>query len=176
MTETEIAINASTGSAKEEGMNTSIHDLYVRYGPVVFRRSLRILGSEDKAYDVMQDVYIRLLEDSSIFNRMRSPVAYLYRMATNQSLNVLRRDKKILRGVELEAIPDLREEGMSAELLLDALVARFPEKTRIIAYYRYVDRMKLDEIAEAMEMSVPGIRKHLDSFRKRIQDMKEHIV
>lgn len=157
-------------------MNTPIHDLYNRYGPVVFRRSLRILGSEEKAYDVMQDVFVRLLEDPSIVNDMRSPVSYLYRMATNQSLNVLRRDKKTLRGVDLETFPDLREEGLPAELVFDALIKRFPEKTRIIAYYRYVDRMKLDEIAEAMEMSVPGIRKQLDSFRKKIQGMKEQIV
>ena len=36
--------------------------LYQKYGPMVLRRCRRLLGDEDEAVDVMQEVFVRLLQ------------------------------------------------------------------------------------------------------------------
>jgi RNA polymerase sigma-70 factor (ECF subfamily) len=159
-------------------MNDQIQKLYVAYGPMVHRRSLSILKNDQRAYDVTQEVFLKLIENPGIVDRMRSPVSYLYRMSTNYSLNALKKDRRL--AIELsdsiDGVIDTSESGIGAEALFAELAARLPEKTRLIAYCRFVDGMELREIAELTGMSLSGVRKQLGKFTSHAGKMKERIA
>lgn len=145
-----------------------IRDLYTAYGPMVYRRCLHILKDEGLAMDSMQDVFIRLMEKPVLFT---NTAGYLYRMAGNHALNILRRGKKIVFGPELPETTDFDDlqEGVLAKMKLESFFGRLPELTRTITLLRYQSCMTLEEVAETVGLSVSGVRKRL----KKMHDLAE---
>ncbi|MBN1610117.1 MAG: hypothetical protein JW940_26055, partial [Polyangiaceae bacterium] len=54
--------------------------IYQRYAPIVFRRARQILGSEVDAGEVVQDVFLSLLERPAQYGGRSSITTFLYRM------------------------------------------------------------------------------------------------
>lgn len=156
----------------------NIEDLYVKYGPLIYRRCLAVLRKDDLAYDALQDVFLILVRKPAVLEKMLSPVSYLYAMATNICLNRLKRDKKIVYDLELclETETDSEEERGLIRLFLTKLFDKLSHKVRTIVYLRFIDRLTHEEIAEQVSLSVSGVRKNLRSFQQQALKYKERIL
>jgi RNA polymerase sigma-70 factor (ECF subfamily) len=149
-----------------------VEAVYQRYAPMVLRRCRRLLREEDEALDVTQDVFVRLLLHRHRLSD-QYPSSLLYRIATNLCLNRLRdrRREAALPGDEvLQQIAIL--EDPDAPLLLDRLMGRHPESTRVMAVMHYVDGMTLEQVARECGMSVSGVRKRLRGLRLALRTME----
>jgi RNA polymerase sigma-70 factor (ECF subfamily) len=146
-----------------------VEDLYRRYGPMVLRRCRRLLGDEDEALDVAQEVFVRLLQQRRRLSA-EYPSSLLFRIATNLSLNRLRdqRRRPVLPGDEALHRIAVRED-LDAPLLLDRLFRRHPESTRTMAVLLHVDGMTLEQVARECGLSVSGVRKRLRGLRATLQ-------
>jgi RNA polymerase sigma factor (sigma-70 family) len=148
-----------------------------RYGPMVLRRCRRLLGDEDEAVDVCQDVFVRLIEHRRHLDA-RYPSSLLYRIATNLCLNRIRdrgrrpivSDDELLVGI---ACADEPGAGSDARLLLDRLFGRHPESSRTMAVLHYVDGLTLEEVATETGLSVSGVRKRLRRLRQALVELVE---
>lgn len=158
-------------------MTARLQSLYTRYAPLVYRRCLTILKNEEEAWDGVQEVFLQLAEKATAVEKMASPTAYLWRMATNYSLNRLKREGRSLSPPEQEP-PDQRapdEDAALRALFLDALFAKVSARTRELAWYRWVDQLTWEETALASGLSVSGVRKHLSQFSAYARTYKEHV-
>jgi RNA polymerase sigma-70 factor (ECF subfamily) len=70
---------------------TGFDDLYRQYAETVYRTARRITGNPADAEDVLQTVFLRLLNQADWQVDLRSAEAYFRRAATNVSIDVLRR-------------------------------------------------------------------------------------
>lgn len=66
-------------------------DLYQQYSETVYRTALRVTGNAADAEDVLQNVFLRILDHRLTLDPMWSPDRYLRRAATNASIDLLRR-------------------------------------------------------------------------------------
>jgi len=152
-----------------------IEALCDRYGPMVFRRCLRLLRNEDDAMDACQDVFVRVLERRHRLDA-RYPSSLLYRIATNLCLNRIRDHGR--RGEagdepQLERIAALgdTEATTGARLLLDRLFGRQPESSRTIAVLHHLDGLTLEQVAEVVGLSVSGVRRRLRALRADLRQL-----
>lgn len=153
--------------------------LYTRYAPMVLRRCRALLHSESEAADAMQDVFVRLLasrdrlDDSGLSS-------LLYRMATQVSLNRLRRRRR--KPEDVEDIQDPRskllgriaaatsaEDTAEAKSLLQRLFAREPESSAVIAVLHLYDGLTLEQVAAEVGLSVSGVRKRLRRLESELR-------
>ena len=153
---------------------------YEKYGPMVIRRCRKILGNGDDALDAVHDVFVNLLKAKpKLYDSF--PSSLLYTMATNICLNRLRRRK---RESPKELIDD--DEGLfsgiddgfgqvEAKILLEAVLKEESEMNRSICFMYHSDGMTLREIGEAVGLSVAGVHKRLEAFKKRAQLKLENI-
>jgi RNA polymerase sigma-70 factor (ECF subfamily) len=150
-----------------------IADLYHRYGPMVFRRCLRLLCNEREAEDAMQDVFVQVIQHRTRLTP-DYPSSLLYRIATNVCLNrissrhrarVMNGDEELLRC--LAAVPD-----WDSSLLLEKLFRRHPVSSRVMAVMHYLDGMTLEQVAVEFRMSVSGVRKRLERLRKSLRELE----
>lgn len=150
-----------------------IDGLYRSYGPGVLRRARSLLGSEQAAWDALQEVFVRVLHNLDVFRGESSPMTWLYRITTNYCLNLLRdsaRHKTRIRqhGLVLSAVdpddPELR-------LTLLQVLHRMPDELCEAAVYHYLDRMTHEEIAEVMGVSRRTVGNHLKAFRDKAQQV-----
>ena len=142
---------------------------YEKYGPMVIRRCRSILKNEDEAFDAAQDVFVNLMR-AKIQLHGQFPSSLLYTMATNISLNRLRKSKReILKDAVDETKPFI-DEGyaqVEAEILLEIILKDESEQNRAIYFMYHVDNLTLKEIGEAVHLSIAGVRKRLEAFKKR---------
>jgi RNA polymerase sigma-70 factor (ECF subfamily) len=145
---------------------------YEKYGPMVIRRCRALLRNDDEAMDAVQDVFLKLLRAET---RLKDsfPSSLLYTMATNVCLNRLRSKKK--NNVSFESVggeesfsgADEGFEQVDAELLVNAILEDESEENRTICFMHHADGMTLKEIGEAVGLSISGVRKRLETFKKR---------
>jgi RNA polymerase sigma-70 factor (ECF subfamily) len=152
-----------------------VEALVGRYGPMVLRRCRRLLGNDDDALDVCQEVFVRVLEQRKRLDG-KYPSSLLYRIATNLCLNHIRdRGRKpatdgdtLLYEIACAEQPGARTE---AGLMLDRLFGRHPESSRTIAVLHYVDGLTLEQVAEEVGLSVSGVRKRLGKLRLSLSEL-----
>ena len=157
-------------------MAVSAESLFIQFGPMVHRRCMRILRDAEEAEDAMQDVFVRVIarQDELVDDRMG---ALLWTMATQVSLNRLRtKARKPEDGPELLAqiaSAEDAEERIHLLRILDRIFAHDVQdnrvQTRTLAVLRWVDGMTWEEMSHTTGLSVAGIRKRLDGFRKKVQ-------
>lgn len=151
-----------------------VEALYERFGSMVYRRCLSMLGDEEDAIDAMQDVFVKVLEmDVDI----HSPSSLLYIVATRTCLNRIRSrsrrrdspDSELLE--RIATIPDTA--GVSrARFVLGRLFGSNPESSQVIAVLHYLDGLTLKETAEEVGMSVSGVRRRLRVLRAELRDLE----
>jgi RNA polymerase sigma-70 factor (ECF subfamily) len=155
-------------------MAVDIAAWYVKYSPMVIRRCRALLRDDDEAMDAVHDVFVNLLSAESRLSGSY-PSSLLYTVATNVCLNRLRDRKRTGRGDMLNWEEFYFDGGatageydqVDAKLLVEAILEDESEDTRAICFMYHGDGMTLREIGEAVGLSISGIRKRLEAFRKR---------
>ncbi len=139
----------------------------------------RIVGSREDAEDVLQEVFAAafnaLLGDTREINLR----PWLYRIARNRSLNHLRRHTAI--GVDSMDV-HFAEMGLSTSekvfkredfKLLVGDIGQLPESQRTALLLREIEGMSYEQIALAMEQTVPGIKSLLVRARVGLGEASE---
>jgi len=146
-----------------------VEELYERYGSLVYRRAHRLLGDEQRAWDAVQEVFMRALKHEREFRREASPTTWLYRITTNYCLNVLRDAARHSRKLRDQNIPGPAAPGPAQDpdtrLAITALLAKLPKDLCEIAIYHHVDRMSHDEIASVIGVSRRTVGNRLKDFQ-----------
>ena len=142
-------------------------ELYRQYGPVVYRRCLRILKDPEAAKDATQEVFVRLVRDMSRLEDRATVLPWIYRVATNHCFNVRR---NVSRRGEDAATPDLElADSTPADMypnraLAQQVLSQFDETTRSVAVGVLVDGMEHEEIAEVLGISRRTVARKLERF------------
>ncbi len=120
----------------------------------------------------MQDVFVRLLQHDGPLDE-RGMTTLLYRIATQVSLNRLRRSKRKPESRDDELLlriahaDDLEERALGRNLLA-RLFGQETASTKLLATLHFVDGLTLDEVARETGMSASGVRKRLHGLRERL--------
>lgn len=139
------------------------------HGPLV-RYARRITNDEAVAYDVLQDVFMKLWEDRKTLTVKVSLKAMLYTMVRNRALNSLRRSKWISTDTAVEDVGDPPEVAPSGDEVLaakdlrqhlQAWIDQLPgRRAEAFVLSRYND-LKHSEIAAIMGISERTVDTHI---------------
>ena len=145
-----------------------IRDLYLRYAPVLLRRSRSILRDEEEAHDVVQETFVRVLRHSAAFRQQASPLTWMYRISTNLCLNTLRdgssRREKLTLHTDALAPPAIETRSTLDQEHIRSLLSEVDEQTRQVVVHLYFDECTRRETADLVGISTPTVRKRLGTF------------
>ncbi|MBC8042500.1 MAG: sigma-70 family RNA polymerase sigma factor [Rhizobacter sp.] len=151
-------------------------ELVRRYQEKVYWVCRRMLNSHDDADDVSQNVFIKVHGALSNFNEEAAFFTWLYRIATNESINFIR-SRKVRSAVGLDDLtvepaadtsdPEEDMENDEQTKAIEDAIATLPEKQRAVFLMRYYDEMPYEQIAEIMGTSVGGLKaNYFHAFKK----------
>jgi len=161
------------------GNHTAFEVLFSRYQSRLLAFCRHLLGSKEDAEDVLQEVMTAAFNAILADNRPINVRPWLYRIARNRSLNHLRRATAI--GVDSMDI-HLSENGTSTAdkvhererfRLLVGDIHELPETQRTALVLREMDALSYEQIAEAMETTVPGVKSLLVRARIALAEAAE---
>lgn len=162
-----------TKSGNADKMAIDTRDYYERYGPMVMRRCRALLRNEDDALDAMQETFVRVLEREDTLTD-DAPSSLLYRMATNVCLNRIRsasRRPEVAANELVYEIAHLSAPGGRTEArnFLRRIFRREKPSTRQIAAMYWLEDRTYQEVADAVGMSVSGVRKRLRQLKSSLE-------
>src|SRR3954451_20193602 len=161
------------------GNQAAFEALVSRYEARLLAFCRHMLGSREDAEDVLQEVFAAAFNAMTADERPINVRPWLYRIARNRSLNHLRRQTAI--GVDSMDV-HLADNGTSTadrvhrreefrQLVGD--VQELPESQRTALLLREIDALSYEQIAEAMETTVPSVKSLLVRARMSLAEASE---
>jgi RNA polymerase sigma factor (sigma-70 family) len=161
------------------GNQHAFEALVARYQSRLLAFCRHMLSSREDAEDVLQEVFAAAFNAMLADDRPINVRPWLYRIARNRSLNHLRRTQAV--GVDSMDV-HLSEGGISTAdkvhrreefRLLIADVQDLPETQRTALLLREIDALSYEQIAEAMETTVPSVKSLLVRARVSLAEAAE---
>ena len=143
----------------------------------------RFLCSHDDANDLVQDVFIKIWNALPSFKGESQMYTWIYRIATNESLNAIRRHRlrsfiefdspteRMIRKIDED--PYFNGDALQREL--HKAIQRLPEKQRLVFNMRYFDELKYEEISEITGTSVGALKASYHHAYTKIRETLEAI-
>ncbi len=161
------------------GNHHAFEALVSRYQSRLLAFCRHMLSSREDAEDVLQEVFAAAFNAINADDREINVRPWLYRIARNRSLNHLRKTQAI--GVDSMDV-HLSEHGLTTadkvhkreefrQLMAD--VQDLPETQRTALLLREIDALSYDQIAEAMETTVPSVKSLLVRARVGLAEAAE---
>lgn len=126
-------------------------------------------GNPVLAEDIAQDAMIRLIEFQRR-EKVRNPQALLFKIGLNLLINHLRRERRLVGGLDSDIAGNLADERPSQErAALDSdRMAQFqraldtlPPLRREVLVRRRVEHQSYEEIGQALSLSASAVEKHV---------------
>lgn len=139
--------------------------LVKQYSEKLYWKVRRIVLSHEDANDVLQNVFIKVWSNLQNFQGKSSLSTWLYRIAVNESLDFLRKQKLADKvstdeddSVASRLMSDEYFDGDEVQTRLQEAVARLPEVQRTVFSLKYFEEMKYSEISQILNTSEGALK------------------
>ena len=161
MTDREIIRLYNSGREEE-----AFKGIVETYSERLYWHVRRSLCSHEDTNDLLQDIYIKVWTAMPSFRGDAQIFTWLWRIATNEVLNHIRRQKfralitfdssaEILRK-KIDEDPYFNGNEMQRELY--KAIQKLPEKQKLVFNMRYFDGLKYEQISEITDTSVGALK------------------
>ena len=174
VSETELIIGAQSGD------RSAFSELVRLHTRGVFNVVYRMCGDALIAEDAAQETFLRAWQNLSSYRPQTSLRNWLYRIAFNAGMDMLRKEKRILP-TDIEDLPltDDRPspESMASQKERTALVQKailsLPDASRAVLVLKEYEGMSYREIADALDIPLGTVMSRLNYARKLLKEKLE---
>jgi RNA polymerase sigma-70 factor (ECF subfamily) len=173
----------------KRGDEKAFRTLMERYRRKVYSIAYGMVHNPEAAYDICQEVFIKVYRYLGSFQGSSSFYTWLYRISVNLSIDWLRKqgrhdlvdfDDSLLRrepdGAEALAVPKMQDsdpfKALGRKELRDQIARAFEslsEKHRAVLLLREVEGLSYDEIARALKIHKGTVMSRLHHARRNLQ-------
>ena len=153
------------------------------YSEQLYWHVRRMVLNHDDADDIMQNVFLKAWTHLDDFKQDSKISTWLYRIAVNESLDYLRRQKKQQvvstdapeQSVAQTLMADRYFDGDETAALLNEAITQLPEVQRTVFNLHYYDEMKYSEISKMLHTSEGSLKASYHIAVKKISEFfKSH--
>ncbi|NIR49689.1 RNA polymerase sigma factor [candidate division KSB1 bacterium] len=178
--------------AAQKGDQKALQELVKKYEQTVYGFSFKVCRNQDDAEDTLQEAFLSILKSLKSFNFKSSFSTWIYRIVSNSCLMKFRKEKRD-RWESFEQLdrPEERikefyikwpdspaEEVLSDELKnqMDRAILELPPIYRLAFVLKDLEGLKIEDVAEALNISVPAAKARLRRARLFLRDKLEPYV
>lgn len=149
-----------------------------QYSEQLYWQVRRIVLSHEDANDVMQNVMMKAWINLDAFRNDSKISTWLYRIAINESLDFVRRQKNIVRlsaddpegTIANTLMADRFFDGDETEAQLQEAIAQLPDVQRTVFNLRYYDNMKYSDMSRVLGTSEGALKASYHIAVKKISE------
>lgn len=171
--EEEIIRLMSSEKSREKGVRLMMD----AYQSRLYWHIRRIIVDHNLAQDVLQDTFIKAYQNFHQFKQDSQLYTWLYRIATNESLQQL---NKLKRMQKTDEDPDYYLQNMVADnaapdaediqILLQKAIHSLPEKQKLVFTMRYYDDLPYEQLSKILDMSVGTLKTNYHYAKQKVED------
>jgi RNA polymerase sigma-70 factor (ECF subfamily) len=149
-----------------------------QYSEQLYWQVRRIVLTHDDANDVLQNAFIKAWQALDNFHGDAKLLTWLSRIAINESLDFMRRQKNLTLvstddadlGVADRLMADDYFDGDETQAQLQEAIASLPDVQRTVFQLRYFDEMKYSEISRLLDTSEGALKASYHIAVKKITE------
>ena len=155
--------------------NVALTEIYARYSKKVLGFFLRMTkGNEEKSQDLVQDLFLRILEKQHLFDPKKRFYTWMFAIASNMVKTTYR--QKIHEGIEqgnkaFDFHHDFSDNRLDREVFQRSLkeaIDKLDAHHRLAFVLRYMEELSVKEIAEILELPEGTVKSRLFYATKKI--------
>jgi RNA polymerase sigma-70 factor (ECF subfamily) len=157
---------------------TALRDIFYQYHASVYQTIVRIVVESNTAEDLVQDLFFRFWEKRHQLDIQGELGPYLRRMAVNEGLGHLRKNKKysiedIDEQFELstEQSSDALQLHNELQVALDKAMTQLPPKCRTVFTLSRFEGLSYREIGEQMNISIKTVENQMGKALKVMRSL-----
>jgi RNA polymerase sigma-70 factor, ECF subfamily len=172
----------------QQGDHKTFQILVETYQRMVVNTCFGIVHNKSDAEDLAQDVFLEIFRTAKNFRGDSKISTWLYQIATNRSLNLIRNNKRkrLFQSIEETFTggrnqaseisensgdqPDKNITDQQRSDLLHRAIDQLPEKQRIAFTLNKYEELPYQQIAEIMEISLTSVESLIHRAKKNLQE------
>ena len=175
--------------ALRNGDRKEFAKLVEMYSDSIYRVAIRMLNNPTDAEDVLQETFIKVMRSIENFEGRSNLSTWLYRIAVNESLMVLRKQKPEVAVAEDDFLDDddgnsypafqildwcclPEEEFMTNETrkMLNQAIRNLPQSLKSVFILRDVEGLSIRETSEALDLTETNVKTRLLRARLKLRE------
>jgi RNA polymerase sigma-70 factor (ECF subfamily) len=158
------------------------------YSGYIYRLALKMLEEPQDAEDILQETFIKAYRHLPKFDGRSSLATWLYRIATNEALMLLRRRKhsvvsldesldeadqesEPLQIIDWCCLPEEELVSSEARAYLDKAIEALPPSLRVVFLLRDIEGLSTQEAGEVLNLSEVAVKTRLSRARMRLREL-----
>jgi RNA polymerase sigma-70 factor (ECF subfamily) len=154
---------------------------------MIYRLSIRMVNNPQDAEDILQETYLKAYRHLKGFDGRSSVSTWLYRIATNEALMFLRRqkpgemsidepledgesDQPPIQIVDWCCLPEETLLSSESRAYLDEAITRLPPSLRVAFVLRDIQGLSTQETGEVLDLSETAVKTRLSRARLRLRE------
>jgi len=178
----------------QSGDTSAFDELVTRYRTRVFGMIYNMVHSEQDAWDLAQEAFVKAWKSIGRFRGQSSFYTWVYRIVMNVTIDWLRKKQVKGGGAEFDDAVQLKEvdpaartlpkadalpsEGMERSEIraqIDRAIAQLSPEHRAVILMKEMDDMQYNEIAETLGCSIGTVMSRLFYARKKLQTLLKDV-
>ena len=172
-TDKELLAQFSNSDTKEKGFTAIVR----KYQEKLYWHIRRMVIEHADADDVLQNVFIKVWKGLEHFREDSQLYTWLYRIATNETLSFLEKQKRtatqplndLESSLENKIKADSYFDRNQLEWRLQLAIQELPEKQRLVFNLRYYDAMPYEKMSQILETSEGALKASYHHAAKKIE-------
>jgi RNA polymerase sigma-70 factor, ECF subfamily len=159
-------------------LSDNFEEIYKMHYKMLRNAAENIIGDEDAAHDVVQDVFIKLWNRKDEISTILNKKAYLFRSVINTSITFLEnnKNKTSIDGLKIVASGSTDSALLTKELevKIQAALQALPPKCKAIFVLSRFEGLKNREISEQLGLSIKTVENQMGIALKKMKDDLKH--
>jgi len=165
----------------QRGDERAFESLVEKYDKVIFNLAYRMTGNYEDAMDITQVSFIKVYQNIERFDPSRKFFSWLYRIACNESLNLLKKNKRaaVTSGLDVSRAvvepagrsPDRDVIDNETSGKIQKILMMMNEQQREILVLKYFIDLSYTEISELLAIPLSAVKSRLYAARCKVRDL-----
>lgn len=167
---------------RPESCRKAFNEVIRRYSEPLYWQIRRMVENHDDANDILQNTFLKAWQSVEGFRGDAKLSTWLYKIALNESITFLARERK-RQNISLDDEESYLSELIESDEYVDGdklakklrlAVASLPEKQRLVFNMKYYDEMKYEQMSEILGTSVGALKASYHLAVKKIEQYFEN--
>jgi RNA polymerase sigma-70 factor (ECF subfamily) len=161
-----------------KGDQAAFTELMVRYQQPIYNAAFWVLRRADDASDITQEVFLKVAERRDEYDPKFKFFSWIYRIAINESLNLLRRNNRIEALEEDADLPAPDSESPEQQLddaqlsgRIRSAMMRMTVNDRVVLSLRHFSECSYEAIAQILDLDEKTVKSRLFESRQRLRGL-----
>lgn len=174
MEDRELIVKIKDPESRNYGFNLLVR----KYQQKLYWHIRKMVIDHDDADDLVQEVFVKIWKHLDGFREDAQLYTWIYRIATNECLNFLRKKRNRffmpIHDLQGELTQKLESssyiDGDEVQMKLQKALLTLPDKQRMVFNMKYFDEMKYDEISDITGTTVGSLKASYHHAVKKIEE------